>query len=299
MPNALCSSLSTLRGFEAAARRGSFAAAAEELRLTHSAISHQIRTLERELGQPLFRRVARSVVLTDAGKDFAQTVARVLRTLDDGVGRLSPYRKPRSVILYTSSAFARGYLLPRLAMLREAYPEVDVWLDTSERVVDFDYDEVDILISTRAPAAGPHALAQPLIADCRRPLAAPSLIAARRGLPATPAQLRQWPLLHDESAVTWRSWFDHAGLSLSEADAGAAFSDHALALEAAAAGLGVVLGSVVAADAYLRHGALRAISDIEIAQDPYRIYCDSRRIGEEHVRAVHQWLVKIAGPQPG
>ena len=92
MRSPLKSGLSTLRGFDAAARLGSFADAAGELHLTHSAVSHQIRTLEGELGQPLFRRIARSVVLTDAGKDFAQTVGRVLRTLDDGVGRLSPYR---------------------------------------------------------------------------------------------------------------------------------------------------------------------------------------------------------------
>ena len=299
MRRALNSGLSTLRGFEAAARRGSFAEAAGELRLTQSAISHQIRALERELGQPLFRRVARSVVLTDAGKDFAQTVARVLRTLDDGVARLSPYRKPRSVILYTSSAFARGYLLPRLGLLRDARPDIDIWLDTSERAIDFDYDEVDILISTQAPAAGPHALAQPLISDHRRPLAAPSLIATRGGLPATPAELRQWPLLHDEGAVTWRDWFDHAGAPPPEADAGAAFSDHALALEAAAAGFGVVLGSMIAADAYLRRGVLSAVSEIAIAPRAYRICCDSRRIGEEHVRAVHEWLIGItAGAQP-
>jgi DNA-binding transcriptional LysR family regulator len=292
MPAALTSSLSTLRGFEAAARLGSFADAANELHLTHSAISHQIRTLERELGQPLFRRVARSVVLTDAGRDFAQTVARVLRTLDDGVGRLSPYRKPRSVILYTTSAFARGFLLPRLAALSDLHPDIDVWLDTSERAVDFDYDEVDILISAQARASGPHTLSRVLLADGRRPLAAPSLIAARGGRPATPAQLRQWPLLHDEGTVTWRGWFEHAGVP-GDADAGPAFSDHALALEAAAAGLGVVLGSVVAADAYLRCGALAPVSDLEIAQNAYQICCDGRRIGEAHVRSVHDWLVGV------
>jgi DNA-binding transcriptional LysR family regulator len=290
----LSSSLSTLRGFEAAARLGSFAEAAQELHLTHSAISHQIRALERELGQPLFRRVARSVVLTDAGKDFAQTVRRVLRTLEDGVARLSPYRKPRSVILYTSSAFARGYLLPRLAALRDAHPDIDVWLDTTERPVDFEVDEVDILVSADARAAGPHALAQPLLEDRRLPLAAPSLIAARGGAPANAAQLRGWPLLHDESPVTWRTWFERAGVAATDPDGGPAFSDHALGLEAAAAGLGVILGSMVAADAYLRRGALVEVSPLAIPQNSYQISCDSRRIGEAHVRIVHDWLIESA-----
>ena len=294
MAGTLNSSLSTLRGFEAAARRGSFADAAEELHLTHSAISHQIRSLERELGQPLFRRVARSVVLTDAGKDFAQTVRRVLRTLDDGVGRLSPYRKPQSVILYTSSAFARGYLLPRLGALHSAHPDIDVWLDTSERAVDFEFDEVDILISHDVRPAGHHTLARSLVEDRRRPLAAPSLIDARGGIPAQAAELRSWPLLHDESPVTWRTWFELAGVASTDADGGPAFSDHALGLEAAAAGLGVILGSTVAADALVRRGALVAISTLGIPQDAYQLYCDSRRIGEHHVRAVHDWLLETA-----
>jgi LysR family glycine cleavage system transcriptional activator len=293
MTTALTSSLSTLRGFEAAARLGSFAAAADALNLTHSAVSHQIRTLEQELGQPLFRRVARSVVLTDAGRDFAQTVARVLRTLDDGVARLSPYRKPRSVIVYTSSAFARGYLLPRLAALHELHPDIDVWLDTSERAVDFEYDEVDILISTQVRTAGPHTLSRQLLADGRRPLAAPSLIAARGGAPASVAELRRWPLLHDEGTVTWRDWFDRADAAgdAADADAGPAFSDQALAIEAAVAGFGIVLGSRVAADAYLRRGALRAVAELEIPQNAYQISCDSRTIGTEPVRIVHDWLI--------
>ncbi len=294
MATTLNTSLSTLRGFEAAARLGSFAAAADALHLTHSAISHQIRSLEHDLGQPLFRRVARSVVLTDAGKDFAQTVARVLRTLDDGVGRLSPYRKPRSVIVYTSSAFARGYLLPRLAALRSAHPDIDVWLDTSERAVDFEYDEVDILISAQANTAGPHALTRVLLADCCRPLAAPRLIEASGGLPAAPETLRRWPLLHHEGPVGWRAWFERAGVAAADTDAGPAFSDHALALEAAAAGLGLVLGSMIAADAYLRRGALHAVSDVAVPLGTYQLSCDSRRIGERHVRIVHDWLVGAA-----
>jgi LysR family glycine cleavage system transcriptional activator len=85
---ALNSSLSILRGFDAAARLGSFAKAAAEMLLTESAISHQIRALEGALGRPLFRRVGRSVVLTDAGKEFGRTVHRALRDLDDGAMRL-------------------------------------------------------------------------------------------------------------------------------------------------------------------------------------------------------------------
>src|SRR5271155_1056296 len=139
--------LSTLRGFEAAARLASFALAANELHLSHSAVSHQIKLLEAELGQPLFRRVGRSVVLTDAGNDFARTVREILQRLEDGVARLAPYQKPGGVILYTTMAFARGFILRRMAQFRADLPDVDLWLDSSERKVDFATDELDILIT--------------------------------------------------------------------------------------------------------------------------------------------------------
>jgi len=99
--------LSTLRGFEAAARLASFALAANELHLSHSAVSHQIKLLEAELGQPLFRRVGRSVVLTDAGKDFARSVRDILQRIEDGVARLAPYQKPGGVIVYTTMALRK------------------------------------------------------------------------------------------------------------------------------------------------------------------------------------------------
>ncbi len=92
--------LQFLQGFEAAARLGNFSKAAEELGLSQSAVSHQMRLLEERLGQPLFLRVGRHVRLTDAGRDYSRTVTRALAELDTGYRRLEPYRKPRSVVIY-------------------------------------------------------------------------------------------------------------------------------------------------------------------------------------------------------
>ena len=161
--------LSTLRGFEAAARLASFALAANELHLSHSAVSHQIKLLEAELGQPLFRRVGRSVVLTDAGKDFARSVREILQRIEDGVARLAPYQKPGGVIVYTTMAFAKGFILPRMAQLRLALPDVDLWLDTSERKVDLQTDEIDILITQASGVAAHGAIDSHLIEDARVP----------------------------------------------------------------------------------------------------------------------------------
>jgi LysR family glycine cleavage system transcriptional activator len=290
----LNSSLSVLRGFDAAARLGSFAKAAAALFLTESAISHQVRSLESELGQPLFRRVGRSVVLTDAGKDFCKTVNRTLRSLDEGVMRLSPYLKPRSVVLYTNSAFARGFLLPRLAQLRSAHPAVDLWVDSSERAVDFEVDEVDLLISADERPATRHLQVKPLLSDRRTPMAAPALIARQGGVPVNPAHLARWPLLHDEGILSWRDWFDKSQSGGADLDAGPAFSDHALALEAAVLGHGIVLGSVIAADHYLRSGSLMPLSERSLPGKSYDIYCDSRTINDESVRICYDWLLAAA-----
>lgn len=128
--------LNVLRGFEAAARLGSFHQAAQELHLTQSAISQQIRSLEELLGQPLFHRQGRSVTLTDAGQDLLETTQSVLLQLAMGIQRLEQYRKPNQLVLNTSTALARHWLLPRLGAFHRAHPEVDLWLFTSDEEPD-------------------------------------------------------------------------------------------------------------------------------------------------------------------
>lgn len=289
--------LSTLRGFEAAARLASFALAANELHLSHSAVSHQIKLLEEELGQPLFRRVGRSVVLTDAGNDFARSVRDILRRLEDGVARLAPYKKPSGVILYTSMAFARGFALPRMSRLRADLADVDIWLDTSERKIDFKTDEADLLITQAAGVAAHGAIDAHLIDDVRVPVAAPALIERMGGQSSANPALLGWPLLHDESETTWREWFARMGCASADSTSGANFSDHALMLEVAAAGHGAALGSVICADPYLRSGALVVLEGPTFPQAAYRIYCDLRSYDDAQVRRVYEWFVREASEQ--
>jgi LysR family transcriptional regulator, glycine cleavage system transcriptional activator len=286
--------LSTLRGFEAAARLASFALAANELHLSHSAVSHQIKLLEEELGQPLFRRVGRSVVLTDAGNDFARSVRDILQRLEDGVARLAPYKKPSGVILYTTMAFARGFALPRMTRLRAELPDVDVWLDTSERKIDFKTDEVDVLITQAAGVAAHGAIDSHLIEDTRVPLASPALIERMGGLPTVSPAIVGWPLLHDESETTWREWFSKVGCPSADTISGANFSDHAVMLDVAAAGHGAALGSLICADPYLRAGSLVILEGPTFPQAAYRIYCDLRSYDDDQVRRVYEWFVREA-----
>ena len=284
--------LSTLRGFEAAARLASFALAANELHLSHSAVSHQIKLLEEELGQPLFRRVGRSVVLTDAGNDFARSVRDILQRLEDGVARLAPYQKPGGVILYTTMAFARGFILPRMAQFHAELPDVDLWLDTSERKIDFKTDEVDILITQAEGVAAHGAIDSHLIDDKRVPLASPGLIERMGGLAPDCSSIAGWPLLHDESQTTWREWFTRVGRPGADTISGSNFSDQALMIDAAAADHGVALGSLICAEPYLRTGALKVLEGPCFPQSAYRIYCDLRSYEDDQVRRVYDWFVR-------
>ena len=161
-----------LRGFEAAARLGSFHQAAQELHLTQSAISQQIRSLEELLGQPLFHRQGRSVTLTDAGQDLLETTQSVLLQLAMGIQRLEQYRKPNQLVLNTSTALARHWLLPRLGAFHRAHPEVDLWLFTSDEEPDMAEQTIDLALRWElAPQA--ECRHQLLLADHLLPVAAP------------------------------------------------------------------------------------------------------------------------------
>ena len=188
--------LNVLRGFEAAARLGSFHQAAQELHLTQSAISQQIRSLEELLGQPLFHRLGRSVALTDAGQDLLETTQSVLLQLAMGIQRLEQYRKPNQLVLNTSTAIAHHWLLPRLGEFHRLHPEIYLWLFTSDEEPDMAEQTVDIVLRwDLAPQA--ECRHQHLLADRLLPVATPAVL-------AQPAALRT--TLHGERELDWHHW---------------------------------------------------------------------------------------------
>jgi LysR family glycine cleavage system transcriptional activator len=229
--------LQYLLGFEAAARLESFSKAADELGLSQSAISHEMRLLEERLGQPLFIRHGRTVRLTDAGRDYQRTVMQSLEQLEGGYRRLEPYLKPGSVVIYCESDFAARWLLPRLNDLKKAVPACEPWIDTSGKQVDFDSLEVSIAI-VRGRAASDGLPRHDLFEDVLVPVASPLLV--RKPL-QQPDQLLKLRLIHDERPEGWNEWFEAMGAPPADTSAGLDFSDREMALRAAEAGQGVAL----------------------------------------------------------
>jgi LysR family glycine cleavage system transcriptional activator len=258
--------LNALRGFEAAARHSSFVKAADELALTQSAVSHQVRQLEAALGQRLFHRLPREITLTDAGRDFLKTVQEAIELLNVGVARLAPYKSTGSLIVSSDAAFARFWLMPRLAEFRGLRPDIEIWLDTSERLIDFDRQEVEFVIG-RLRSVGGDRTEEPLFDDYLGPCYRATPGPGRRALRVE--DLAELTLVHDERRENWLVWLRAVGAHTVDAAAGPHYSDPGLAIDAARDGQGIALASDVLAIDQFESGALVAPFDqwIQLANE--------------------------------
>ncbi|WP_412478304.1 LysR substrate-binding domain-containing protein [Azonexus sp. IMCC34839] len=241
--------LHTLPAFEAAARLGSFLAAAEALHLTPSAISHRIRQLEEHLGQPLFERRHRAVVLTAAGRRYLAVVREALLRLDEASAVL---RAPSRERLRISAAPALGskWLVARVAEYQQRHPDLEFTLGTATSLGPLLNGEADIGLRY-GEEEWPGLLAWKLFEERVFPVCSPALAADLQ----TPADLDGVRLLR-HPLLSWSRWFAAAGLRRAEPASGPTYEDALLMLEAAVAGHGVALMAATLAQPYLDEGRL-------------------------------------------
>lgn len=277
--------LNALRGFEAAARLGSFHKAAEELHLTQSAISQQIRGLEGFLEQALFFRNGRSVTLTDAGADLLSTTQSLLQQLAVGIRRLDQYRKPNQLVLNTTPAFARHWLLPRLADFHQRHPEIDLWLFTTDGPPDMATQTIDIAVrdDLSAQANCKHRV---LLQDRLYPACNPDLL-------AQPAAARC--TLHGEREMDWSHWQLQGGTDVGQHSEGLNFSDPGLLLDAASQGLGIALVSQLLAGHAREQGLLVALADQSVRGPNWSWLVHRDSEGDPLTRSFCGWLEKALG----
>lgn len=245
--------LSTLRVFEAAGRLLSFKAAAEELGITPSAVSHSIQTLEDWLGVPVFVRNNRSLSLSPAGVAYLPRVRDALVALSEATAAVPGRLGGDPLRISVAPTFALRWLLPRLPAFQQANPEVTVSIDTDQRVVEFPRDGFDLAI--RMGRGGWASVrAERLVTERLIPVCTPALAARLR----TPADLRSVPLLHVVSVrEDWRAWAAARGVDALDLRRGLRFDTVHLALDAALQGLGVAIGHKPLTDGTLA-GADRA-----------------------------------------
>lgn len=247
--------LKAIQAFEAASRLGSFTAAANELHLTPSAISHQVRQLEERLGITLFHRAHRAVELTDSGRRFAETVAEAFGLLEAGTRSIERVGKSDILTIHSVPSFATQWLMPRLSRFSAMNPDIDVRLNASLGTVSLATGEADfdIRYGNIFPDAG--VVVQPFPEEAIVVICAPSLTSklARRN----PIDLSTSTLIQSEINIyTWRDWMkDHPGVSL-RLDRGPRFDRTFMSINAAVDGMGVALESVLMIERELNSGRL-------------------------------------------
>ena len=285
--------LNCLKGFQAAARLGSFSSAADALHMTQSAVSHQIKTLENYLGQELFLRANRKVVLSDAGRDFLRTTEDCLDIIADGLNRLDQYNKPNQFIVHCSSAFGSKWLLPRLDEFRRAHPLPDIWLYTTDSEPDLKLEEVHIAI-LYGNGHWPGLISRKLISDYVLPFCSSDYPLLQSDTVSV-EDLQECTLLHGEQNETWHSWFSANGFPEINPVNGPNFTNSALLLQAAVQGQGVALGSMVLADNEVRSGKLVCpIPRAKKANSAYYVVTNPDGLKSQWQEPFLSWLVQQA-----
>ncbi|NNE51980.1 MAG: transcriptional regulator GcvA [Sulfitobacter sp.] len=234
--------LTALRAFDAAARHMSFARAADELNVTPAALSFQIKSLEEHLGAPLFIRLNRAVELTDAGRALAPDAQAAFEQLAKGWRAAQRTQDHLSLTVTAGPAFTAKWLAPRLFQFAQEHPEIELRFSASLRMMDFARDNVDVAIRFGyGPDPGLYAL--PLAEEWVVPVMTPEL-ALRY---PTPESLTEAVLILDGSidfikpSVNWKAWFRTMGIDAPPAT-GPRFDQADHAIDAALAGVGIVLG---------------------------------------------------------
>ena len=288
--------LNALRAFEAAARHGSFSAAAHELRVTDSAVSQQVRTLERYLGTRLFKRLPRGLLLTELGSTYLPVLTAGFDRLSEATLRLRSGDIGGMLTVAALPAFASGWLLPRIGKFRERYPRIDLLLKTGRELADFRREDVDVAIRFGA-GGGNDTKSVFLLGEEVFPVASPALLAPAL-IPMTVADLRALPLLHDVDShpaqpwMSWQGWFERAGVDSPTALRGLKFTDSIVLLGAAVAGLGVALGRGPHIEGLLGRGQLvRLTRDSWKAAWSYRLVAPPANFSRPNVRAFVEWIV--------
>ena len=280
--------LNALRAFSAAARHLSFTRAAQELHVTQTAVSHQMRILEQHLGLPLFVRLPRRLALTSEGQAYARELAHVFERVAEATAalRASPGRELLS--LTTTQSWAARWLTPRLGGFIARHPHTDLRLMSTERFVDFAREPVDVGIRF---GYGRYAglRCEKVMDDELFPVCSPGLLGKRRrgGL-----DLHRCTLLHDDSPDGWRRWLHAAGIAGVDVASGHTFSDANLTLQAAADGHGVALGRRVLVSGDLAAGRLlRAFARAVPCEQAYYLVTSEHAAELPKVRLFRAWLL--------
>lgn len=282
--------LNLFRAFDAAVRHLSFTAAAEELLVTQSAVSQQIRQLEEFLDVRLFRRLPRGLELTREGTALAGTVVEALNMIGRACGKLADPEAPMLLCINASPAFASKWLAPRLRLFMEAHPNIRVTLLSSTDPVSFNRQDIDVAIRWgRGHWDGAHAeliTREPIVGLCSPALATGSEEGFVLG------EAGSHTLLQVINQPGWMACLEQHGFSLSAFRDTLYFSDANLMIEAAVQGQGVCFTTLLLAEADLRAGRLVRLSQTEaLSEESFYVLCSPDMVDKPKISVFREWLL--------
>jgi LysR family glycine cleavage system transcriptional activator len=285
-------SLNGLRAFEAAARHLSFTAAASELNVTQTAISHQIRRLEQELGIRLFVRQNRALALTPEARDYLPGVRAAFNDLRLATDRLKRRDDGRVLTISTLASLAAKWLLPRLSTFQDAHPGIDVRITTSTAMVDFRSGDVDAAIRY-GRGHWPGVRADWLMADELFPVCSPALSTGAKPM-RCPEDLAHHTLLHTSGGYDddWRLWLTAAGLPADiSKQPGLSFDLIFLTVQAAIDGSGLAMGRTSYVETDIAKGRLMVPFKIALPADAgFYLVSPEAKADTPKLSAFRQWL---------
>ncbi len=282
--------LSAILGFEAAARHASFKRAADELNLTQSAVSHQVKALEDFLGVALFERSGNRLQLTQAGLDYLVEVSAGLERLEAATDRFGGDGRAETLAVRGTPAFMARWLTPRLDRFRRVAPGIALELTTGLPPTDFSSRDVDVIVHWGA-APVPGVRVDPFLTSARFPVASPDLV-RRAGPFRRPADLARVTLLHDMVGDGWQGWLEQQGAAGFAHELGPRFEHCELTLGAAERGQGVALAYGALIEGELARGTLVRLFDAATA--PVLIYslaCLEGRAEVSKIAAFRAWIM--------
>ena len=256
-------SLDLLRGFEAAARHLNFTRAADELFITQSAVSRQIKALEDRLGVPLFVREPKRLRLTEKGEALYRAVSSALHTVNEAMEALTRSTRSSMVTVTSTMGFCALWLIPRLGAFHKLCPEVDVRIAANDRVLNLDRERIDVSVRYCSPSAAPKNAIW-LFDEELLPVCSPSVMDLPDRPLREPSDLRHHVLLHLDDPdnpspwLSWRNWLEAVGVKDLKPAGSLVFNYFDQSIRAALAGQGVALGRTGLVQDLLQDGSLVA-----------------------------------------
>jgi LysR family glycine cleavage system transcriptional activator len=285
-----------LRAFDVAARNLNLSAAAEEMNVTHAAVSRQVKQLEGRLGVKLFERLSRGLKLTVHGALLAEGTREAFDRLASAIEDVSAPAVRRKLSISTFSSLGSRWLMPRVQAFSALFPDTDLQVSTSARLVDFAREDVDIALRFGG-GQYPGLHVRPMFKPKEIVVAAPALL--KRSPIKTFADLKAHTLLHDDSHQTWTRWLEAVGAKGVNPRRGIVCGDRNSLLAATIEGQGVGITSELFAASELQSGRLVKVFDVEV-NATFGIYavCLPRRLNDPLIAGTMDWLIREAQASP-